>query len=404
MDKSRQGMQNRRMGVAFFREASWLDAARVRAYLWIFALLNLAMLAFIVTTSSDGVDRNGFLLGTDFLSFWTAGQMLQGAGEVYDPAAHIAAQRTVFAADGAYTAFFYPPVYLLFCYPLGFLPYFPALAAWLVATGAAYLATARHWLRRMGIAQPLLLLAAAFPPVLITVTHGQSSFLVAALLGSGALLVRDRPALAGVCFGLATIKPQFGLLVPLVLLLTGQWRAIAAAAVTAAALGFAATLAFGPTVWSDWLAVSRTAQAAMNAGAMDFAKMQSPFAAARLLGASLGVAYALQVIVSLAVAGALAWAAWRRRYSLALASAMLAGAPLVTPFVLDYDLVLLAFPLIWLAGSPARPWDKIIAAATFAAAAFARPLAVATGVPIMPFVLIAFFAVLVRHAVAVRAD
>jgi hypothetical protein len=384
----------------FIRDAQWLDARRAGAYLWLFALLNVATLLLLVATAQGGVDRNGFLLGTDFLSFWTAGQMLHDGADVYQVAAHVAAQREFHTDEGGYVAFFYPPQFLIFCYPLGFLPYFPALALWLAATGAAYAAAAVQWLRSSGVTKSPWLLAAAFPPVLITVTHGQTSFLVAALLGLGALWVRERPVLAGICFGLATVKPQFGPLVPLVLLLTGQWRVIASAAATAVLLGLAATLAFGHEIWSGWMAASGAAQAVLNGGAVGFAKMQSPFAAALLLGAPIGLAYAIQGAVALIVVVALSRACLRGRYSPALGAAMLAGALLVTPFVLDYDLAILAFPLIWLAGQEWRPWEKSASALTFAAAAFARPLAVAAGIPIMPLVLAAFFAVLVRRAMA----
>jgi hypothetical protein len=386
------------MGVGFFRDAGWLGPRRARGYLWLLALLNLAFVVLLTATSRAGIDRHGFLLGNDFLSFWTAGGMLQVQENVYDPAAHQTAQQAYFVQEGAYTAFFYPPPFLLLCYPLGFLPYFPALAIWLLATGAAYFATLRLWLRRAGIQRSALLILAAFPPVLITVTHGQTSFLVAALLGMGVLLTRDRPLLAGVCFGLATIKPHLGILVPLVLLLTGEWRVIAAAVVTAVLLGLASTAAFGPAIWPDWMAISNTAQAAMTGGLIGFGKMQSPFAAAMLLGASPELAYPLQGLVSLAVAGALCRAAWRKPFSPPLGAAMLAGAPLATPFVFDYDLVLLAFPLIWLIGSGFRPWEKLIAAGTFIAAVFARPLAMSFGIPIMPLVLAAFFIVVVRRA------
>jgi hypothetical protein len=386
------------MGLDFLRHAAWLGAARTHGYLRLFALLNLATLLLLLATSHGGVDRNGFLLGTDFLSFWTTGHMLHAGGAVYDVAAHTAAQRGFFAQDGFHTAFFYPPPFLLACYPLGFLPYFPALGLWLLTTGAAYFAVVRLWLLRMGVAQPAWLLFAAFPPVLICITHGQSAFLVAALLGAGTLLVRDRPWLAGACFGLAAIKPQFGLLVPIVLLLTGEWRVIAGAAATALLLGGLATLAFGPTMWSDWYAVSGAAQAAMSERAVGYAKMMSLFTAAMLLGASAALAYALQIGLSLAVAGGLAWASWRRSFTPALGAAMLAGAPLATPFVLDYDMALLAFPLIWLAANGFRPWEKLVFALAFASAAFARPLAMELGLPIMPLVLVALFVVLLRRA------
>ncbi|MBW8752586.1 MAG: DUF2029 domain-containing protein [Sphingomonadales bacterium] len=394
------------MGLDFFRRADWFDAARARGYLWALALIDIATLAFLLATSRGGIDRNGFLLGTDFLSFWTTGQMLHAHANIYDAAAHTAAQRGFFAAKDAYTAFFYPPTFLPFCWPLGLLGYFPALALWLAATGAAYLFAVRQWMKRVGLAQPLPLLFAAFPPVLIAITHGQTAFLVAALLGLGTLLVPSRPWLAGVLLGLATIKPQFGLLVPVALLLTREWRVIAGAMLSAALLGAVSTLAFDSQIWADWYHLSSAAQGAMAEGAIGYAKMQSPFAAAKLLGAPSGIAYALQGLLTLAVAGAVAWASWGRRFDLPLAALLLAGAPLATPFVLDYDMVLLAFPLIWLAGQMIGqgfgPWDKLVFAATFAAAAFARPLALAAGIPIMPVILVAFFAVTLRRVRCAR--
>ncbi len=393
------------MGIDFLREALWLKG-RVRGYLLLFAVLNAATLVFLVATSHQGVDRNGFLLGTDFLSFWTAGRMLQHGGAVYDQAAHIAAQSAYFVQkDGAFTAFFYPPSFLPFCFPLGLVGYFPALAMWLAATGALYVGAITSWQRAHAPRAPSRwVLLAAFPPVLLTITHGQTSFLIAGLLGLAALLVGRAPLVSGVLFGLATIKPQFGLLVPLVLLLTGEWRVIASAAVSASLLAIAATLMFGPDQWTQWAALSSGVQAAMDGGAVGFAKMMSTFAAARLLGAPVGAAYALQALVSLGVAAALAMAAWRARWSPALGAAMLAGAPLATPFVLDYDMVLIAFPLIWLASREAHlPWERIGIALAFAASAFARPLAMNAGIPIMPLVLVVLFALATRRAMSERS-
>ena len=386
------------MRTDFLRWAGWLNRSRVGGYLRLLAVLNVAVIAWLVATSQGGVDRNGFLIGTDFISFWTAGHMLHAGGDVYDVAAHIAAQRGFFAPDDGHTAFFYPPPFLLACWPLGWLAYFPALAGWLVATAGLFIAVVSAWVRGLGIGRPAWLLVAAFPPALITVTHGQTAFLAAALLGLGTLLVRDRPWLAGLMFGLAVFKPQFGLLVPLVLLLTGEWRTIIAAALSIGALAVITTLAFGPGIWGDWLAVSNDAQTAMGGGAIGFTKLQSPFAAARLLGTGPVMAYALQGMVSLAVVAALAWASWRRRFTLGHGAAMLAGAPLVTPFVLDYDMALTAFPLLWLVAQPPRAFERITIAAVFAGPAFARPLAMGIGLPIMVPLLVALFALIVRRA------
>jgi hypothetical protein len=84
---------------------------------------------------------------------------------------------------------------------------------------------------------------------------------------------------------------------------------------------------------------------------------------------------------------------------------VLAGAPLATPFVLDYDMVLTAFPLAFLFARARETgwsdWERITIAATFAGAAFARPLAINLGVPIMPLLLAALFLAVWRR---VRAE
>lgn len=392
------------MGVAFARDMHWLGAARATAYVRLFAALNAAALIGLIATSHGGVDRNGFLLGSDFISFWASGRMLHHGGNPYDAAAHIASQRAYFASDTGYTAFFYPPSFLPLCWPLGALPYFPGLAAWLIATGAVYYAAVGVWWRNARTGVALWLLVAAFPAVPIVITHGQTAFLVAGLLGLGSALVGNRSVLAGVLLGLATIKPQMGLLVPLVLLATGQWKTIAAAALSATGLAIAAAAWFGPGAWTDWLDASARAQQAMASGAVGYAKMVSPFAAARLLGAGTAVAYVCQAIVALAAAALLIHAARRQGWTLGLAAAMLAATPLATPFVLDYDLVILAFPLLWLTGQGLRhgfaPWEKLAILLAFAAPTFVRPLAMKAGIPIMPLVLALLFAVIWRRVTA----
>lgn len=393
------------MGWDAIRKAEWLEPGRVRGYLLLLALVNAGAVVYLLATQRGGVDANGFLIGTDFISFWTSGRMLVAGTNVYDTAAHVAVQREFYAMPGEYTAFFYPPGFLPFVWPLGLLPYFPALAAWLAVTGAAFLAAVRAWFRELGLKGPAVVLIAAFPPVFVTLTHGQTSFLVAALLGGGLLLVGRRPWLAGILIGLATIKPQFGLLVPLALLASGQWRTIAGAGAAALALAALAATAFGPQVWADWLAITRTASTATADGNIGFAKMVSVFAGLSLVGVPAAAAIAVQVATSLALAAAVVVAGWRRAFTPGLAALVLAGAPLATPFVLDYDMVLTAFPLAFLFARAREggfaDGERITIAAVFAGAAFARPLAINAGVPIMPLLLAALFVAVFRR---VRAE
>lgn len=390
------------MGLDWLRHANWLDATRVRDYLWLLALLNGAVLVWLIGTSAGGIDRNGYLLGTDFLSFWAVGKVVLAGGNAYDAAAHIAVQRTLYAGYSGYTAFFYPPPFLLVCAPLGLGGYFPALALWLAGTAGAFVAALRPWLRGLTTGQ-LALVLAAFPAVLLTLTHGQTSFLAAALLGGGVWLAASgHKGWAGLLLGLAIIKPQFGLLVPLALLAAGEWRVIASAAVTALAFAATATLAFGVEIWSAWYAASGAAQAAMAGGAIGFAKMQSVFAAARLAGAGTELAYVLQGVIALVSAVLVTHLFWRRGLTRESGAALLVAALLATPFVLDYDLLLLAFPLAVLATGP-RPWERSAALAGFVLPALARPLALTTGIAIAPLVLLVVFALLLRRAYSPEA-
>jgi hypothetical protein len=414
MDFAAGALQTGPMGADFLRRMDWLNAPRVVGYLRLFAVLNIAMIVWLVATSHGGIDINGYLLGSDFISFWTTGHMLVDHANPYDGAAHILAQRRYYSTEGAYTAFYYPPSFLLFCWPLGWLAYFPALGLWVATTGAFYIAAVRRWWADAGTGVPLWLLFAAFPAVPIVVTHGQTAFLVAGLLGLGAWLVPARPQLAGVLFGLATIKPQFGLLLPLVLLATGEWRVIASAAVTALALALLSAGAFGAEAWTDWLGASERAQTAMAYGQIGYGKMMSPFAALRLLGASMTVSYAVQGAVSLGVAALVLKASWRKAWTPGLAALMLAGAPLATPYVLDYDMVILVFPMLWLAGTGLagqglagpgragrfRDWERAALFMAFAAPALARPLALYLHVPIMSLVMLLLFEIVRRRAVA----
>lgn len=381
-------------GYAQMAQAAWLNAARLRGYLVVAAVVQAAALLFLLATAQGMLDRNGNLIGTDFLAFKTAGNLIAAGLSPYDTGTLIAAQRTIFASPTGYTAFFYPPPFLLFCRPLAELGYLPALAVWLAVTGAAYALAVRAWLGRL----PAVALL-AFPPVLLTITHGQTAFLVSALLGGGLWLVaRGKPGWGGVLIGLAIIKPQFGVLVPIALIAAREWRAIVAAGLSASVLAGAATAVFGLDLWAEWWAVSRPAQDAMASGVIGFAKMQSLFSAARLAGLSTSVAYALQAVLGAGVAVVLAWRAWQRGLTPEVAALTLCGALLATPFVLDYDLALLAFPLVLLARGEVGRRDREIGVAAFIVAAFARPLASATGVAIAPWVLIGLFAVLAGRA------
>ena len=102
-----------------------------------------------------------------------------------------------------------------------------------------------------------------------------------------------RPILSGILFGLLAYKPQFGLLIPVALLVAGQWRAMIAAGLTVIALTAAATLAFGTDIWWAFAASTETSRKLLlEQGDVGFEKLQSVFAAIRLWGGGVPLAYA----------------------------------------------------------------------------------------------------------------
>jgi len=253
------------------REAPWLGPDRALAWTRVLAGASaLSALALILVTHGGTTpDPWARPLAPDFVSFWTAGKLaLQGTpGSAWDPAAHAAAEHTSFTPDagynGDYYGFFYPPSFLLICVPLALLPYGIAVAAWLATTGAAYFATIRALLPPRW---PALLVAVAYPAVLLNTAHGQNGALFTTLLGLAALQLERRPWLAGACLGALSIKPHLALLVVPALFAARRWRALAWAVVVTATLFLVSLLVVHEAVWRAFIANLAVAQAALQAG------------------------------------------------------------------------------------------------------------------------------------------
>ncbi len=250
-----------------------------------------------------------------------------------------------------------------------------------------------------------LLLALAYPAVFINLGHGHNGFLTAALFAGALTFIDRRPLIAGILFGLIAYKPQFGLLIPLVLVVSGRWRVFLSAAVTVAALALAVTLAFGIDVWAAFFASTRfTRDVVLEQGGTGWYKIQSVFSWVRMWGGGIDLAYAAQGVVTLAIAATLAWL-WRGRESFAMkAAALLVGTVLATPYVLDYDLMLLAPAIAFLTVDGMRrgfaPWDKTMLAALWLLPLVARSIAQATLIPLAVPLLLLLFVVLLRRAIS----
>jgi alpha-1,2-mannosyltransferase len=249
-----------------------------------------------------------------------------------------------------------------------------------------------------------LLLGLGFPSVLINIGHGQNGFLTAALLG-GALVVLDRrPILAGVMIGLLIYKPQYGLMIPIALGVSGRWRAFAAAAVTVVMATIVTTLVFGYSVWHAFAVFSEfTRTVVLEQGNTGWYKIQSVFAWARMWGAPIPLAYAVQGVTIIAIGAAIAWL-WRSAAPYPLKAAALCLATiLATPYSFDYDMMVLAPVIAFFAvdgfARGFRPWEKTALAALWLVPLVARSVAQLILIPLgVPAMLVVFVLILRRAA------
>ena len=392
-------------------------ASRARLRLWASGLIIafVASIAFLAVTAQGLNDFKGRPLGTDFSDVYTAGMLARDGvpDAAYDPPRHYRQEQAIFGLDTQFYGWHYPPFFLLVAGELAALPYIPALLLWLVASLAAYVWAMRA-LQRAGPASELvrdplwLLLVLAFPAVFINFVHGQNAFATVALAAGGLALLDRRPLAAGVLFGLMAYKPQFAVLLPVALIAGGRWKALAAAAATLGGLVAIATIVFGPGIWPAFFGSSEFSRVVvLEQGSTGFEKIQSVFAAVRLLGGSISTAYAVQGVVSLLIAGALALL-WRGAASQALKGAGLCLAMLLaTPYCLDYDLMLLAPAIGLLAGEGrASGWHRgelLLLAALWLMPVVVRILASATHFALGPVLLALGFALVARRAAISRS-
>ena len=282
---------------------------------------------------------------TDFVAYWAAARLaLEGnpAG-AYDFALHRSVELGAIPLNGA-LPFAYPPCFLLLLAPFGLLAYPVAAFDWVLLGFAAYCTALRRW------APAMPWLALSFPPLLVNVITGQSGFLVTALLVAGMKLLPKRPFAAGLVLGLLVVKPQLGLVLPLVLAAGREWRAIGGAAASAAGLVLLSLPLFGWAAWQAWLGNAGLAAAIASQGLAGFHRMASVYGALRLLGVGSAPAWTIHAAVALAAAAAACWV-WHRKPELeARAGALAAATALASPYLFVYDLLILVVPFLWLIG------------------------------------------------------
>jgi hypothetical protein len=339
------------------------------------------------------------VLFPDFLVFWAAAEaFVQGKlSIVYDIDAFTEFQNALFAdrfpGKVKFRPFFYPPHWLLMTLPVGLMGVVTAYVAFMVATAGAATALEgrRDWWGWLAI---LTCPAAAW--VLIA---GQNTFLSLALFYGGFRLLERNPAAAGILLGCLSYKPQIWILVPLALLAARQWRALSWTIGTVAVLAIASLAVFGFGFWLDFIAAAREAGSERVTSEMFnriYMQMTTLTAAARILGVPDWVGGVLQIAGAL-LAVAVVWHVFRRYPASDARLAVLAVATiLVSPYALNYDLLLLMPVAVALfrrgVAHGFLPAERIVYIALWLLPTLAWALN-QLGLPITPLVVLGFGAV-----------
>lgn len=382
------------------RDGSWLTAERCRVYGRMLVAFYLAISVVWLALSHEGLDPTGKPIGPDFLNVYAAGVMANEGrpAAAYDWAEHGAVEQSVLPHDGYY-GWHYPPPFLALAAPLARLPYLWALAVYMAASLLAYgLAMAVLAGRAEGLAprREVLVLALAFPAVFVNLGHGQNGFLTAALVAGAVASYDRRPVVAGVLIGLLAYKPQFGLLIPVALVAARAWRTVAAATITVVLMALASAWAFGIDTWTAFAGSWHlTRVVVLEEGATGWEKIVSLFSAIRAFGAPVAVAYAVQ-FAGAAVAAVVVALVWFRPVDPGRKWAVLILAlPLGTPYVLDYDLTVLAPAIAALAfaglADGFAPWRKSLVAILYLMPLVSRQIGMVTHLPVMQAALVAVF-------------
>jgi Glycosyltransferase family 87 len=336
-------------GRALFRWRVSLDR-RVVHVLGAVVLLACVAFAILILPNTVSRARGNYLAFSDFFAQWSFGWYARSGAvsSIYDGDALHRFQLTLEPELRQFFPFPYPPTYLFAVLPLSFLPYGLAYLVWDGVTLALFL-----WAVFGTRLRTVMLWFVLFAPTtVISLQQGQNGLLTSALIVGGLRLMRERPETSGVLLGLATIKPQLGVLIPLALIAGGYWRTLVAAGLTAVALGLASGLAFGWDLWPAWLNAVAGHSGYVEQSVNNYLK-PGIMANLALFHVSLPMAHGIQVCVSLVVAGMVVWCFRAGASDLSLA-VLQVGTFVAMPFVFRYDMPMLANAILLLA----RDWRR----------------------------------------------
>jgi hypothetical protein len=370
--------------------AKWLTPRRIRAQAIVLGLCLWGVCA--VDFATPGLlDRAGNIKFQDFLPLYVSAQLIAHGRttELYDQQVVAQAEHAVVdQSDRVRLPNLYGPQVGLMLVPLARFSFPVAARIWvgtslLVFFGCVYLVWKSCPALRphSGI---VVLCTLAFPPLFHFVVRGQLSAVVLACFTAAFLAFRaERHWIAGVALGFLVFKPQFLVAIPIVLLLSQAWKALAGLVVAATGQMALTSLYFGPAVMRAYFGTLWHISRVIGALELSLAPIQMhslrsfwSLLIPRLLIPWPQPALALYILSSIVIV-VMAAVVWKSTAPLALRfSALTFAAVLVNPHLFVYDLLVLAPALLlladWTLTNPQHPSSAALKLLTYLA--FVLPL------------------------------
>ncbi|WP_299471210.1 glycosyltransferase family 87 protein [uncultured Roseibium sp.] len=276
----------------------------------------------------------------DFVAFYRAGEMaLQGrAAEAYDPVLFSAP----FSEKNENLLFLNPPHALLIFEPLALLSYPAAKLVGMTVFFASFFGMI-YMIRPNLAAWPYLFMLLS-PGAFYAFQLLQLSPLITFLLLFAMLHSRDKPFLSGMALALVTIKPQYGLLLPVFLFAARDWRTFFYATIGTIGLLALSVAIYGAGLWEAFLTSmqdgAHSIQFSANHGMMS--TVGSSFGK---WGVSPEMRLATQLL-SIAFAAVVVWFAARRLPRIRAVAVSMLAVTLASPSFMYYDWLFYSIALL----------------------------------------------------------
>ena len=379
---------------------------RLRAYLrFIDRFGGIAILLgfwgiFLVAFAQHMAPRLGYLAGKpigldapcnrpecDFSVFWPAGKLAQAHdfATLYSPPRFIDVAGQMLIPHFPYQTFFYMPPTLLVLAPLSHFPFEIAALSWI---GFCIIASLLL-LRLAGYGWAVIAIGLLSPAALIDYQLVQFGMLGGALMLAAIRLGQRYPVLGGALSGLFAIKPQLGLILPVLWLGQRRWRAFAACGAVGLGLCLLSYLCFGQGAWRAYLVQGRAQSVALLGAPFDAAGEQgwgaSVYWMLRSFGVGTGLTGGLQIVATLAAFAAMLLVKWRPAQ---LCAAAVCLNLIAVPF--EYTCYMTAYGVILAQSAQSRHWRiGILDALLFLWPGLCLVISIATGHELTPLVVLA---------------